>query len=60
MTENQMTENQEAESGSLIQLLLSNNQITKNEKEWLVFSFSAIEVYALCIVTLRKQSMNRI
>ena len=55
-----MTKNQEAESGSLIQLLLSNNQITKNEKEWLVFSFNAIEVYALCIVTLRKQSMYRI
>ena len=55
-----MTKNQEAESGSLIQLPLSNNEITKNEKEWLVFSFSAIEVYALCIVTLRKQSMNRI
>lgn len=55
-----MTKNQETERGSLIQLVLSYNQITKNEKEWLVFSFSAIEVYALFIVKLRKQSMNRI
>lgn len=42
-----LTKNQKTESYRLIQLLLPYNEITKNEKEWLVSSFNVIEVYVL-------------